>query len=255
MDTRHINKTYFISADDEGDDAITAYGPETTTLIEDCVIDFRGLSLDEQDEAISGVNGAKVIIRRCLIIGAKKALLAGNGDYPLTDLVEGRWLIEDSILWECGRRCPEAQDGVRVIMKRCWIHNFGKRFDERAFGAWSHLGAEIYAEDCLFTQSNGIFGLGVITTIKDIISHIGQSVNMYGLRALFKGRTYLPGICRGLTADEGGKVIGNNCYKNRSWIVLDNTTYMSDEEANKLKYRLVTSLNLKHFLELNNEES
>ena len=24
---------------------------------------------------------------------------------------------------------------------------------------------------------------------------------MYGLRALFKGRTYLPGICRGLTAN------------------------------------------------------
>ena len=90
MDTRYINKTYFISDDDEGNDAITAYGPETTTLIEDCVIDFRGLSLDEQDEAISGVNGAKVIIRRCLIIGAKKALLAGNGDYPLMDLVEGR---------------------------------------------------------------------------------------------------------------------------------------------------------------------
>ena len=78
---------------------------------------------------------------------------------------------------------------------------------------------------------------------------------MYGLRALFKGRTYLLGICRGLIADEGGKVVGNNCYKNRSWIVLDNTTYMSDEEANKLKYRLAVSLNLKHFLELNNEES
>ena len=48
MDTRHINKTYFISTDDEGDDAITAYGPKTTTLIEDCVIDFRGLSLDDR---------------------------------------------------------------------------------------------------------------------------------------------------------------------------------------------------------------
>ena len=32
-----------------------------------------------------------------------------------------------------------------------------------------------------------------------------------------------------------------------------NKTYMSDEEANKLKYRLATSLNLKHFLELGNE--
>ena len=32
MDTRYINKTYFISADDEGDDAITAYGPEDSGL-------------------------------------------------------------------------------------------------------------------------------------------------------------------------------------------------------------------------------
>ena len=37
-------------------------------------------------------------------------------------------------------------------------------------------------------------------------------------------------------------------------IVIESITdYMSDEEANKLKYRLATSLNLKHFLELGNE--
>ena len=32
MDTRHINKTYFISADDEGDDAITLSTDVTTGL-------------------------------------------------------------------------------------------------------------------------------------------------------------------------------------------------------------------------------
>ena len=35
MDTRHINKTYFISADDEGDDAITAYGPALGNRLHD----------------------------------------------------------------------------------------------------------------------------------------------------------------------------------------------------------------------------
>lgn len=36
-------------------------------------------------------------------------------------------------------------------------------------------------------------------------------------------------------------------------IVEAQALYMSDEEANKLKYGLATSLNLKHFLRLCNE--
>lgn len=71
------------------------------------------------------------------------------------------------------------------------------------------------------TQSSGLLGFGLLNTFIDLANHVGQSVNDYGLGALFRPRTYLPGICRALTADTGGQVIATRCYRNRRWIFID----------------------------------
>ena len=236
---RVIRNQTFTTAADVGADAITCFGPGVT-LIEDCVIDFTALPKNEQDEGISGVNGAKVTMRRCVLINCRKAILAGNGDHPDADAQGAEWLIEDCILIGCGRRCPEAQDGARVTMRRCWMHNWGRAFDVRAFGAWAHHGGRIVAEDCIFTQSGGLLSLGVLNAVRDIANHIGQAVNDGGLAALFKARTYLPGVCRGLTADAGGVVGAVRCYRNRPWIRIDGlASVMSEGESLELAARLV----------------
>ena len=165
-------------------------------------------------------------------MGGIKAVLAGNGDHPGNDVRAARWLLEDSVIIGAGRRCPEAQDGTTVIMRRCWIHDFGQTFDVRAFGGWAHRGARIIAEDCLFTQSEiWPWGLDVLTAIKDEGNHIGQAVNDNGLAALLHPRTYLPGPCRGLTADTGGLVLATRCYRNRPWIMIDGCNNYIDRAA------------------------
>jgi len=218
---RVIRNQTFTTAADVGADAITCFGPGVT-LIEDCVIDFTALPKNAQDEGISGVNGAKVTMRRCVLINCRKALLAGNGDHAEADAQGAEWLIEDCILIGCGRRCPEAQDGTTVTMRRCWIHNWGRRFDVRAFAGWAHRGGKIVAEDCLFTQDGGLFSLGLRDTVIDMANHIGQAVNDNGLGALLRLRTYLPGVCRALTSSTGGLVLATRCFRNRPWIRIDN---------------------------------
>lgn len=235
---RVIRNQTFTTATDAGADAITCFGPGVT-LIEDCVIDFTRLPQNEQDEGISGVNGAKVTMRRCVFINCRKALLAGNGDHAEADAQGAQWLIEDCILIGCGRRCPEAQDGARVTMRRCWLHDWGRAFDVRAFGAWAHRGGRIVAEDCLFTQSGGILSLGLRNSLVDVSNHIGQAVNDYGLSALLRLRTYLPGVCRGLTADTGGLTLATRCYRNRPWIRIDNCDpYMDRDDARIIVQRI-----------------
>ena len=235
---RVIRNQTFTTATDAGADAITCFGPGVT-LIEDCAIDFTGLPQNEQDEGISGVNGAKVTMRRCVLINCRKALLAGNGDHAEADAQEAEWLIEDCILIGCGRRCPEAQDGARVTMRRCWLHDWGRAFDVRAFGAWAHRGGRIVAEDCLFTQSGNILSLGLRNSLVDVANHIGQAVNDYGLSALLRLRTYLPGVCRGLTADTGGLALATRCYRNRPWIRIDNCDpYMDRDDARIIVQRI-----------------
>lgn len=214
-----------------GDDAITAYGPRHVTLIQQCVFDFRNCPQDQQDEIIDGVRGAVVRLQGCVILGGIKAILAGNGDHPGNDVRYARWDLEDCVIIGSGRRCPEAQDGTTVTMRRCWVHDWGRDFDVRAFGAWAHRGARIIAEDCLFTQSGGLFSLGLRDTVIDIANHIGQAVNDNGLGALLRLRAYLPGVCRGLTADTGGLVLGTRCYRNRPWIRIDGCNNYIDRAA------------------------
>ena len=204
------------------EDILNLRGPDDTYVVQDCVFDMRP-AIFKQDEAIDGVCGAKITLRRCLFINCEKTLLAGNGDYPQQDAAGATWDIEDCVFINSGRRCPDAQHGAQVTMRRCWVHDWGQAFNERAFGAWARTGATINASDCLFTQSGTRLNLGLLRTGIDVLSHVGNSINMYGLSALFNSRSYLPGVCRGLTEDDGGKVSAINCYKNRPWIVLDNS--------------------------------
>lgn len=209
------------------------------TVIDRCIFDFRGIPLSEQDEIVSSVNGPKVIIRNSLFLGGIKALLAGNGDHPGNDARYARWDLEDCVIMDAGRRCPEVQDCVELIMRRCWVHDWGRAFDVRAFGAWAHRGGRIVAEDCLFTQSGGLFGLGLRNTVVDVANHIGQAVNDHGMGALLHPRTYLPGVCRGLTADTGGLVLATRCYRNRRWIRIDGCNdYMDGVAARRIVERI-----------------
>lgn len=205
-----------------GGDGLTAYGPRTVTEVRQRVYDWRICPKDMQDEVISGVDGADVRLSGVVILGGIKAILAGNGDHPGNDVRYARWELEDCVIIGAGRRCPEAQDGTTVTMRRCWVHDWGRAFDVRAFGAWAHRGARIIAEDCLFTQSElWPWGLDLLTAMTDMGNHIGQAVNDHGLAALLRPRTYLPGPCRGLTADTGGLTLATRCYRNRPWIRID----------------------------------
>lgn len=226
-----------------GGDVISAHGPDIYTIISDKVFDLRHCPKSDQDEVISGVNGARVKLSNCLILGGIKVLLAGNGDHPGNDGMYARWEIEDCVIIGGGRRCAEAQDCAQVIMRRCWIHDWGRAFDVRAFGSWAHRGGRITAEDCIFTQSGGLFGLGLRNTVVDVANHIGQAVNDNGLAALLRPRTYLPGVCRGLTADTGGLVLATRCYRNRPWIRIDGCNdYMDRASARRIVGRIAIDM-------------
>lgn len=214
-------------------DGLTVHGIEDEAfLVEDHVFDFRNIPENVQDEVLSGVNAARVTMRRCIILGGIKAILAGNGDHPLEDYGQASWELEDCAILYSGRRCPEAQDGTRVTMRRCWVHGWGHSFDVRSFGAWAHRGGVILAEDCLFTQDS-FFACGLAESATDLANHIGQAVNQYKLPALLHWRTWLPGACRGLTADTGGLVLGNRCWTNKWWVRLENAENMLDTPAAK----------------------
>lgn len=206
-----------------GRDGVTVNGADRGVVeIRNCIFDFRECPRAEQDEVVSGVNGAVVRMHGCVILGGVKAVLAGNGDHPGEDMDHARWDLDRCFIMGAGRRCPEAQDGATVVMRRCWIHDWGRMFDVRAFGAWAHRGGRIVAEDCLFTRSGGLLGLGLRNTLTDICGHVGQAVNDYGLRAALRPGNWLPGACRGLTADTGGLVLATRCYRNRRWIRIEN---------------------------------
>lgn len=221
----------FDAADSCGGDCLTLFGPDDTTDVYNCTFDLSEVPTELQDEAISLVKGAKVNISDSIIVGSIKAILAGNGDHPEEDAECGRLEMQNCIILGAGRRCPEAQDGVRVYMKNCWIADWGLRFDTRAFGAWAHKNASITAVDCLFTQSvPATFDL--MRWFTDHMNHIGQAVNDSGLSALFKAKTYVSGFRRGLTADDGGTVTAINCYRNSPKILIENCSgYMDYDSA------------------------
>lgn len=211
--------------------------------VRDHVFDFRNIDPADQDEVLSGVCGANVVMRRCLIMGGIKAILAGNGDHPIRDFRQAHWKLQDCVIMDSGRRCPEAQDGVTVTMERCWIHGWGRPFDVRSFGAWAHRAGVIIAEDCLFTQP-GFFVAGIANTVRDSLYHVGQAVNERGLRALFGWRNWMPGVTRGLTAATGGITLATRCWRNHSWIRVDGCEDWLEkpEDVKKLGWGIIEGL-------------
>lgn len=237
---KHYKGLIIDSIPAKGIDGIQVVDPDTEAFIEDCIFDFRNIPTKMQDEVISSVNGPRVHVKRCVILGGIKALLCGNGDHPEQDAATCQWDFEDCIIIGSGRRCPEAQHGTRITMERCWIHDWGLAFDVRAFGAWAHSGGSIYAKQCLFTRSN--LSIGFINLIKDRWHHFWQSLADNGIKALIRKQTYISGIWRGLTSDDTGIVFAQNCYKSNSRIVISNcNTFLDDIDATLLIKSIIKS--------------
>ena len=216
-------------------------------LVEDSLIDLSACPLEELDEAVGITWGSLALFRRCRIRGAGKLLLCGSGDADKLAVERGRAVIfEDCILEDFGRRGPEAQSGMRVILRRCLIRNWGEpeRFDVRAFAAWAHHGGCIEAYDCVFDQPR--FWRGWRLMARDWLAHLGQAWNDEGLRGPLRPANWLPGVCRGLTATAGGHVRAENCRATRWWIRLEGhhgprmsraeAQALMDELADKLPY-------------------
>lgn len=212
-----IEEQYITAPVSRGGDGITVYGSDGPVVIRNCTVDLGRWPLDKLDEGISGVDGARAVIRRTRVTRVGKAILWGNGDYPDTD-PDAELVLEDCIIRDVGRRAPEAQDGVRVIMRRCVIRNWGigSRFTVRSFGAWAHDGASIRAEDCVFWQDS-FWQSGLWGFVVDLANWIGWCWQRRDWNLL---HWFLPGVCRGLTASQGGKVSARRCYANHWWIRL-----------------------------------
>ena len=108
-------------------------------------------------------------------------------------------IFEDCILEDFGRRGPEVQSCMWIILRRCLIRNWGEpgRFDVRAFAAWAHHGG------------------------------------------LLRPAAWLPGVCRGLIATAGGHVRAEDCRATRWWIRLEERHGdMSQEDAAEMVRRL-----------------
>lgn len=138
-----IEDVYITAPVSRGGDGITVYGSDGPVVIRNCTVDLGRWPLDKLDEGISGVGGACAVIHGTRVTRVGKAVLWGNGEFPEADAARGELVLEDCIIRDFGRRAPEAQDGVRVIMRRCVIRNWGisSRFTVRSFGAWAHDGA------------------------------------------------------------------------------------------------------------------
>jgi|GEM_PF-668667 len=246
------NKIFTLN-ESAGDDAITAFGStfpdlgKDKTIIKNCIIDLSKVPLNKQDEAISGVCGAVVEVYNTLIVGSIKAVLAGNSDYPIQDIKHGGWKFDKCVFLGCGRRCPEAQDGVLVHITNSWIHDWCNNdfFDTRGFGGYAHRRATIIAENCIFTQPK-FFKLSLKNQILDFANHFGQAWND---NPSYLRDYFLPGVCRGLTASNGGYASAINYYKNKWWICIDNAEYeLSWGQALEIIRDIQSSLNPQYSL-------
>ena len=215
----------------------------------ECIIDLSGWSLDEIDECIGITHGSSLRCYRSIIRGAGKLILCGCGDKEKTHLEKNKFAyFEDCIFEDFSRRGPEVQDGMHVTLYNCLIRNWGcsssfnynPKMPDRAFGAWAHTeGSTIDAVHCVFWQNR--FYRPIKQMLLDFCHHVGQAWNDRGFLGLLNPLTYIPGVCRGLTATDGGKARAWQCWKNKWWIQLpwrNTTAYMSRTEA----FRLINHL-------------
>lgn len=215
------NQVFNMTHYDNGD-VLRCYGKEDHFVIENCVFNFFGVPNDVQDELVSCIEGASVHIKNCVFLGGIKAILAGNGDHPISDTESGTLYMDNCFIGWSGRRCPEVKHGVKAYMRNCWIHDWGiYAFDQRAFGAWACDGGVIAAERCLFTRTPGLT-VEWYNRWKDRFNHVGFAINRKGIGELFRPRNWRSGLYRGLTAWDTGTVYASKCYRNNNDIIVEN---------------------------------
>ena len=232
---KYINKPDFFGIGDKDGLGIHT---EEYFHVHDCIIDLSGVPLSEMDEAFSPTWGAHGLIESCLIRGAGKLVLCGCGDEQTPGSEAAKEIgkgvtFKRCVLEDFGRRGPEVQGGMVVVLSQCLVRNWGvpSRFDTRAFGAWAHDGGVISAQHTIFHQSD--FCPSLWCWLRDHIGHFGQAINERGFfRALFHKDAWLSGYRRGLTAGPKGFVFANLCHVTDSRIVID-TPY---KPMNEIEY-------------------
>ncbi|MBQ3569594.1 MAG: hypothetical protein IJA20_02850 [Methanocorpusculum sp.] len=213
-------------------DVIRCFGnPGDYFVIKNCVFNFLSYDVDALDELVSCVNGADVHIENCIFLGGPKAVMAGNGEYPIADSTHGSLVMENCFIGWSGRRCPEVKHGVKATMRNCWIHDWGMYFDTRAFGAWACDGGTIIAEHCLFTRTLDS-SFSFFLSWKDRFNHLGFAINRNGIGELFRPRNWRSGLNRALTAWDTGTVYASKCYCNSDDIIIENCNeYLTKNQA------------------------
>lgn len=208
----------YITEPDSSGDGIRLFGENNPNHFSRSCIDFSDKPCSELDENISTINGCIAFVSDCVFSGGIKLALNGNGDFPERDRF-GYVKYENCIFKEFGRRGPEAQDGVRVILENCIICNWGieDRFDVRSFAGWAHSNANIIFKNCVFLQEI-FFQSSLKNFFIDLGNHIGNDVNDKD----FTWKTLLPGVCKGSYSSDGGFSCCIDCYKNKWWIYLEN---------------------------------
>ena len=152
-------------------------------------------------------------------------MLCGCGDKSHFEEEAGKTVeFYECILENASRRLPEVQDGMTCVLEDCLVRNWAlpERFTVRGFGAWAHRqGSRIDAVNTVFWQDR--FARPFKQFCTDMASHIGQAYNDEGISGLLSPSTYIPGVCRGLMASDGGRVFARNCWSNHWWIRLQNS--------------------------------
>ena len=234
---KRITRPGQLGAGYTSDDGIGMYQP-LTYEVEDCIIDLSAWPVEELDEGAACTWGASTTFKRCVIRGAGKLVLCGCGDDDKVPVESGKKVeLIDCILEDFGRRGPEVQDGMQVLMHGCLIRNWGKpdRFTVRNFGSWAHRGGRIDAVGCVFWQDS--FWRPLKQMIADLCDHIGQAWNDEGIRGLLRLSTWIPGVCKGLLATNGGEAYAWACWRNHWWIAMPwrhTTEMMDDSDAEQL---------------------
>jgi len=192
---------------------------EPQYIIEDCVIDNRGIKPSEEayDEGVAVLNSAYVIFNRVRFKNLGKSCLVGNGDYPETD--KNLYVIFNECIFEnCGRRNPYIQFGS-AILNNCLIKNWGDPdyFYKKSFGVRVGPKAMCIINDTVFWQDK--FWPGFKNFVTDITSQYDPIL--------------LPGNFRAAYAENGGILTLSNCYRNSKLLYFDGKlkSEMSKSEA------------------------
>lgn len=209
-----------------GDDGIHI---EVPSLVQSEWVDFSTLPKEETDECFSVVRGGCAIVRNCIFEGVEKVSLIGCGDIEWRPLEREKWVVFENCTFRKGsRRMPEVQSGMLVFLINCVIEDWClpeyQPIDPkkaRGFGAWAHDGGVIIAVNCEFKQNFSFWRGGWKFMLSDLLGHLGNAWNESGIFGILNPSSWVPGVCRGLTASDGGFVKAVNCKKNHWWIRIE----------------------------------